>query len=200
MISGGVVPRSAPLSELAGRFHALEQRCDITTVDADDSDTSGRLEQSRIERSDLHVVEIHQRATASATALPLASETRDDSFVGGPHMAAEAGSRTGGALDANPRGVESVHPLAPFTKLSHPPAAVQNVQRQTERGEVSLDRKRRSRHHQPALIAPELRNEGRQTITLSPSWRSAERVRHRQPGVVRAPVPLRLVAVYSTRN
>ena len=44
-------------------------------------DPAGRLKQARIERSDLHIAEIHQRPTAVATALALGSEARDDTLV-----------------------------------------------------------------------------------------------------------------------
>ena len=74
--------------------------------------------------------------------------------------------RTGIALDANPHGVQPVHPLASFTNLPHVAAAVQHIEWQIERGEVGLDREAGLSHHQPAEIAIEPRDHGQRTTML----------------------------------
>jgi len=73
--------RSTMLPDLAGRFHTFEQRGEVAALDPDELDAPGRLEQAWIERADLHIAEIDQRLTASATVLALAIEARDDPLI-----------------------------------------------------------------------------------------------------------------------
>src|SRR5438046_1491895 len=99
------------LPDLAGGSHTFEQRGEVAALDPNELDAPGRLEQARIERADLHIAEIDQRPTASATVLALAIKARDDTLIGRPDMAGEVTPRNGFALDANPYGVEPVRPF-----------------------------------------------------------------------------------------
>ncbi|MCP6756628.1 hypothetical protein NL533_33890, partial [Klebsiella pneumoniae] len=83
------------------------------------------VKETGVERSDLHIAEIHEHSTALAAILTLASEPRYDTLVGRPDVTGEPAPPTGMALDANPRSVQPVRRLAPLTNLPHVAAAFQ---------------------------------------------------------------------------
>ena len=116
-------------------------------------------------------------------------------------MAGEATPRTGIALDANRAWCPARSPA----RVLHESAACRR-RRSAHRVADRARRRSVSIAKRGSAITSQQRLRSSRAITVSerpcclPSWRSAEWVRHRRPGMVRSSVPIRLVAVYSTRN